>query len=66
MTDYLKVQATIQFKIHEWGFMNDKIGTFHNATDDELLNYCLENFEGYCKSVDGDAIEISIIKQVNE
>ena len=62
VSDYLKVQATIQFKIHEWGFMNDNIGTFHNATDKELLDYCIENFEGHCKSVDGNAIEITIIK----
>jgi len=62
MTDHLKVQATIQFNIHEWGFMNDKIGVFHNATDEELLQYCIDNFEGSCKSVDGDAITIDIIK----
>jgi hypothetical protein len=63
MSDYRKVQATIQFKIHRWGFMNEKNGVFHNATDDELLDYCIENFEGCCKSVDGDAIEITLIKQ---
>ena len=66
MSDYLKVQATIQFKIHKCGFMNEKIGTFHNATDEELLNYCIENFEGYCRSVDGDATEIDIIKSVSQ
>jgi len=62
MTDYLTVQATIQFKIHKYGYMNDKIGTFENATDKELLEYCIDGFEGYCSSVDGDAIEVSIIR----
>jgi hypothetical protein len=64
MRDDLTVQATIQFKIHKWGFMNDKIGTFADATDKELLDYCIDGFEGYCRSIDGDAIEVSIIRPV--
>lgn len=64
MTDdnYLTIQATIQFKIHKWGVMDDTMGIFNNATDDELLDYCIKNFEGHVKSVDGDAIGV-IIKQ---
>lgn len=62
--DTIRVQAIIQFKIHKYGVMNEEKGIFNNANDQELLDYCIDNFEGNCRSVDGDAIEILIIKGV--
>lgn len=61
MSDYLNVQMTINFKVHSYGFMNDKIGIFLNATDNEICEYIRDNFTYYVKTVDGDGIEANLI-----